>query len=121
MPYSAPTILSNHISPSFSWTYSSAQRGGVIKFTSANSSLSSTLTKALARLTSIINSKLDDFFDLSEYDWTPATRETDSSMYLYELVNWLTTNVDGLALEEKYKDEAYKGAVGYISECFMVR
>lgn len=41
-------------------------------------------------------------------------------MYLYELVNWLTTVVDSLALKDTYKDEAYKGAVGYIAESFMV-
>lgn len=41
-------------------------------------------------------------------------------MYLYELVNWLTTVVDSLPLKDTYKDEAYKGAIGYIAECFMV-
>jgi hypothetical protein len=41
-------------------------------------------------------------------------------MYLYELVNWLTTVVDSLALKDTYKDEAYKEAVGYIAECLMV-
>jgi len=40
-------------------------------------------------------------------------------MYLYELVNWLTTVVDSLAIEETYKDEAYRGAVAYIAECLM--
>lgn len=42
-------------------------------------------------------------------------------MYLYELVNWLTTVVDSLVIKEIYKDEAYKGALGYIAECLMVR
>lgn len=42
------------------------------------------------------------------------------SMYLYELVNWLTTVVDSLPLNDTYKVEAYKGAVGYIAESFMV-
>lgn len=41
-------------------------------------------------------------------------------MYLYELVNWLTTVVDSLAIQEEYKDEAYRGAVAYIAECLMV-
>jgi len=40
-------------------------------------------------------------------------------MYLYELVNWLTTVVDSLAILEEYKDEAYKGALGYISDCLL--
>lgn len=42
------------------------------------------------------------------------------SMYLYELVNWLTTVVDSLAIKEVYKDEAYRGAVSYIAECLIV-
>jgi len=40
-------------------------------------------------------------------------------MYLYELVNWLTTVVDSLVIKETYKEEAYKGALGYITECLM--
>lgn len=80
-----------------------------------------TLSRALARLTTVITSKLDDFFELSEYDWTPQTREDAPSMYLYELVNWLTTIVDSLLIKEAYKDEAYRGAVTYIAECLLVR
>lgn len=41
-------------------------------------------------------------------------------MYLYELVNWLTTVVDSLYIKEIYKDEAYKGALNYIAGCLMV-
>ncbi len=51
---------------------------------------------------SLINSKLDDFFGLSEYDWTPTAREDAPSMYLYELVNWLTTIVDSLQISDEY-------------------
>ena len=68
-----------------------------------------------------MSSKLDDFFGLAEYDWTPAAREDAPSMYLYELVNWLTTVVDSLALKDAYREEAYRGAVGYIASCFLVR
>ena len=42
-------------------------------------------------------------------------------MYLYELVNWLTTVIDSLALKDTYKEEAYSGAVSYIASCFLVR
>ena len=71
-------------------------------------------------MSEVINSKLDQCFELSEYDWTPSSRETSPSMYLYELVNWLTTVVDSLAIKESYREDAYKGALGYISECLMV-
>lgn len=97
----------------------SSQRGGSIRVTAA-SSFAATLSRTLGRVTASIISKLDDFFGLSEYDWTPKTREDAPSMYLYELVNWLTTVVDSLVIKDAYKEEAYKGAVDYIAQCFMV-
>ncbi|KAG6833935.1 hypothetical protein H0H87_007946 [Tephrocybe sp. NHM501043] len=97
---------------------SSSQRGGAIRLT-ARSSFEATLTRSLGRITGLITSKLDQFFELSEYEWTPTTREDAPSMYLYELVNWLTTVVDSLVIKEAYKDEAYKGALEYIAGCLM--
>ncbi|GLB33985.1 hypothetical protein LshimejAT787_0108690 [Lyophyllum shimeji] len=96
----------------------SAQRGGAIRLT-ARASFETTLSQSLARITGLITSKLDQFFELSEYEWTPSTREDAPSMYLYELVNWLTTVVDSLVIKETYKDEAYKGALDYIAGCLM--
>ncbi len=86
----------------------------------AAASFVATRTKAIMRVTEAMSSKLDDFFGLAEYDWTPSTREDAPSMYLYELVNWLTTVVDSLALKDAHKEEAYRGAVGYIASCFLV-
>ncbi|KAI0637978.1 rsec15 [Trametes polyzona] len=96
----------------------SSQRGGTIRVRAA-ASFSTTRTKALGRITEAMNAKLDDFFGLSEYDWTPKAREDAPSMYLYELVNWLTTVVDSLALPDAQKEEACRGAVNYIASCFM--
>ncbi|KZT13017.1 rsec15 [Laetiporus sulphureus 93-53] len=96
----------------------SSQRGGIIRLT-ASASFATVTTYALSRVTASISSKLDDFFDLSEYDWTPPKREKAPSMYLYELINWLTTVVDSLTVKDAYKDEAYRGAANYIAECFM--
>ena len=48
-------------------------------------------------------------------------REDAPSMYLYELVNWLTTVVDSLQISDSYKDEAYRAATAYIAQSFMVR
>ncbi|KAI9001365.1 exocyst complex component sec15 subunit [Trametes punicea] len=96
----------------------SSQRGGTIRIKAA-ASFAGSRTKALARVTEAMSSKLDDFFGLSEYDWTPKTREDAPSMYLYELVNWLTTVVDSLALKDAYKEDAYRGAINYIASCFM--
>ncbi|OBZ77174.1 Exocyst complex component 6 [Grifola frondosa] len=96
----------------------SSQRGGTIRVKAATS-FASTRSVALGRVTESINSKLDDFFGLSEYDWTPKAREDAPSMYLYELVNWLTTVVDSLVIKDAYKEVAYRGAVAYIADCFM--
>ncbi|KAF9821285.1 hypothetical protein IEO21_00893 [Rhodonia placenta] len=96
----------------------SSQRGGIIRLTAA-APFAQTLTRALSRVTASISSKLDDFFGLSEYDWTPPRREQAPSMYLYELVNWLTTVVDSLVAKDAYKDEAYRGAANYIADCFL--
>ena len=99
---------------------SSSQRGGTIHVKAA-ASFVGTRNKALMRVTEAMSSKLDDFFGLSEYDWTPKNREDAPSMYLYELVNWLTTVVDSLTVKETHKNDAYRGAANYIAECFMVR
>ncbi|KAI0332397.1 rsec15 [Cubamyces sp. BRFM 1775] len=96
----------------------SSQRGGTIRVKAA-ASFAATRTKALARVTEVISSKLDDYPGLSEYDWTPKARQDMPSGYLYDLVNWLTTVVDSLALKDAYKEEAYRGAVGYLASCFM--
>jgi len=96
----------------------SSQRGGIIHITAA-ASFASSRSRVLKRVIASIQSKLDDFFGLAEYDWTPKTREQSPSMYLYELANWLTTVVDSLVVKDEYKEEAYRGAVDYIAECFM--
>ena len=103
----------------YSPPFSTSQRGGAIRV-NATESFQATLGRALASVNKSINKKLEDFFGLSEYDWTPDTKEDGPSMYLYELVNWLTTVVDTLVIKEEYKDEAYRGAVDYLADCLMV-
>lgn len=41
-------------------------------------------------------------------------------MYLYELVNWLTTVVDSLVIKETYKDKAFSAAVDYLASNLIV-
>jgi exocyst complex component 6 len=79
-----------------------------------------TLGKAREHLRSVVTAKLDDFFELAEYDWTPDAREGSPSMYLYELVNWLTTVLDALAVRENDKDDAYRGAVEHVARSLVV-
>lgn len=96
------------------------QRGGTVRITAAPA-FAEALIQARARIAAVIASKLDDFFGLSEYDWTPAQKDTVPSMYLTELVAWLSTVVDSLQLKDEYKEESYKEAIAYISRCLMVR
>ncbi|KAE9410140.1 exocyst complex component, sec15 subunit [Gymnopus androsaceus JB14] len=96
-----------------------AQRGGAIRL-KASSAFNTTLNGVVSRIKTVINSKLDDFFELSEYNWVPTSREEGPNMYLYELVNWLTTVVDSQLLSApSFIDEAYIGAAEYIADCFM--
>lgn len=97
----------------------SSHRGRTIHL-SAAAEFSKTLARTINRINSIISSKLDDFFELAGYEWTPSAVENTPSMYLYELVNWLTTVVDGLNVKDVYKDEAYKGAVTHVAESLLV-
>jgi exocyst complex component 6 len=96
------------------------QRGGTIRITSGAAAFADVLVKARARVTEVIASKLDDFFGLSEYDWTPTMKNDMPSGYLTELVAWLTTVVDSLVMRDEDKQEAYRGAVTYIAQCLMV-
>lgn len=97
----------------------STQRGGLIHL-SARKSFESILSHSIQHLTRLINSKLDQSFEFSMYNWTPQTRENAPSMQLDELIGWLTTVVDSLSIKEQYKDEAYKGAFEYIADTLMV-
>lgn len=86
----------------------------------SSQSFDATLSRALDRINSLVKSKLNEFFEDPEYDWTTGTRENSPSMYLLTLINWLTTVLDTLAIKESYKDEVYKASVTYITECLMV-
>ncbi|TFK71800.1 exocyst complex component, sec15 subunit [Pluteus cervinus] len=99
-------------------TLRSVSRGGPIKLT-ASQSFDATMSRTLTRVGDLIRSKLDQSFELAEYEWTPQTREDAPSMYLYELVNWLTTVVDSLDVKEALKDDAYKIALSYIADCLI--
>ena len=97
----------------------SAQRGGTIRLT-AGAAFAETTKSATARISSVIASKLNDFFELADYDWTPKAREDGPSMYLFELAHWLSTVVDSLVVQDAYKDEAYRIAVRYVADCLLV-
>ncbi|KAF9649350.1 exocyst complex component sec15 subunit [Thelephora ganbajun] len=93
------------------------QRGGVVHILTASGSFSKTLGVTLDRIPKVISKKVDDL--LSEYEWTPREPEGVPTPYLSTLFQWLTTVIDSLALDPKYKDKAYEGATAYINDFYM--
>jgi exocyst complex component 6 len=105
---------------------SNSARGGVITLQSGKS-FESTLEFAQGRIDSIIASKLDDFFEMAEYDWMPKptpmparqgrnspalgrnspvpfapasvnTVAREPSTYLFEMITFLTAYVDSVLI-----------------------
>ena len=90
----------------------------MVHIRTANDSFSKTLGVALDRIPMVISKKVDDL--LSEYEWTPQEPEGVPTPYLSTLFQWLTTVIDSLALDPKYKDKAYEASSAYINDFYMV-
>ncbi|WWD17361.1 hypothetical protein CI109_101802 [Kwoniella shandongensis] len=100
-----------------------SQRGGPVKLSSCDS-FAATLTIAQNRIDSVINSKLESFFELAEYNWMPARPQsttTDPSTYVFEMITFLTAYVDSvlIGLNESIKTRAYQNALGRINRWLM--
>lgn len=59
--------------------------------------------------------------DMGEYDWTPKESDGTPSVYLFDMVNYLTTVVDTLAVRSEVKEDIYKGALSHIANILLVR
>ncbi|CEL63695.1 Exocyst complex component 6B OS=Mus musculus GN=Exoc6b PE=2 SV=1 [Rhizoctonia solani AG-1 IB] len=97
-------------------TLRSGHRGHTFHI-SATDALGRTLQRAESRISAVIAKKLDDFEP--EYDWTARTAETQASLYIFQLVSWLTTVVDSLDIEDRFKAAAYRNAMIHVSNLFM--
>ncbi|KAG8716234.1 hypothetical protein FRC11_006628 [Ceratobasidium sp. 423] len=97
-------------------TLRSGHRGHTFHI-SAGEALERTLQRAESRISAVIAKKLDDFEP--EYDWTTRTTETQASLYIFQLVSWLTTVVDSLDIEDRFKAAAYRNAMIHVSNLFM--
>lgn len=109
---------------------------------------------AQTRIDAVIASKLDDFFEIAEYDWTPpmpvrrravvsgaqsgaaggAQRQSttmawfddqeakDPSMYLFEMITFLTAYVDSvlISLNEGIKVKTYRAALEHVNQGLLV-
>lgn len=96
----------------------STQRGGSIRL-ACRPSFTQTLQNALRRIEDIISSKLVESFEMSEYEWTPDSSSGGPSIYVIQMVMWLTTTMENMDLQDVYKNTVYQGAVQFIAENLM--
>lgn len=104
---------------------SASQRGGPVKLASCQS-FAKTLSAAESRIDAVIASKLESFFELAEYEWTPARPQStaaEPSTYVFEMITFLTAYVDSvlIGLNEAIKTRAYQSALSRINRWMMVR
>ncbi|KAG4304037.1 hypothetical protein PORY_002560 [Pneumocystis oryctolagi] len=57
----------------------------------AKSEFRDAIKDAEKRIFELVNSKIDDFLEIVDYDWEASTRQTEPSSYLLEMVSYLTT------------------------------
>ncbi|ODQ55686.1 exocyst complex subunit Sec15-like protein [Saitoella complicata NRRL Y-17804] len=68
----------------------SSHRTGAVKLKATNE-FGVSRKNAEKRIFELVNSKIDDFLDIAEYDWAPSKPNPQPSSYLLELVRWLRT------------------------------
>jgi hypothetical protein len=91
---------------------------------SAANSFNNTLKIAQSRIDAVITSKLESFFELAEYNWTPKwpTQSLEPSDYVFEMITFLTAYVDSvlIGLGDETKTRAYENALRRINNYLMV-
>ncbi|KAL1933631.1 hypothetical protein VTP01DRAFT_7721, partial [Rhizomucor pusillus] len=83
----------------------------------ATQTFKETRRKAEKRIFELVNSKLDEFLQLSEYDWETTENQRHPSLHLQDLVTFLTnvTNAALLNLPESIKSLIYFDALEHLS------
>ncbi|KAL7412016.1 putative exocyst complex subunit Sec15 [Mrakia frigida] len=99
-----------------------AQRGGAVRLLSLPS-FTQTLSLAQDQISTVIASKLDDFFELAEISWMPITRrrEGEPADFLDEMIGFLNNFVDAVlsALGEDVRVVTYRRACQHIAGTMM--
>ncbi|KAF7731685.1 hypothetical protein EC973_008856 [Apophysomyces ossiformis] len=85
----------------------------------ATSTFKDTRRKAEKRIFELVNSKLDQFLELSDYDWSSQELQKHPSPNLQDLVSYLTnvTNAALLNLPKSIKSLLYFDALEHLSQC----
>ncbi|CAG7848707.1 SubName: Full=Related to secretory pathway protein (Exocyst complex protein Sec15) {ECO:0000313/EMBL:CCA69070.1} [Serendipita indica DSM 11827] len=93
----------------------SIQRGGSIRL-GCRPVFAETLQLALKRIDEVLLVKLESNFEMSDFEWTPSGSSGGPSLYMIQMIMWLTTNIDALSLQDIYKNNAYTTAIQYIAD-----
>jgi len=98
----------------------SFHRAGPIQLR-ATSTFKETRQTAEKRIFKVVNLKLDEFLELSEYDWMAEDRQEQPSPYLFDLVTFLTNVINAalLNLPESIKSLIYFDALDHLSHAMM--
>lgn len=74
------------------------------------------------RIFELVNSKIDDFLGISDYDWQAATKQDEPSSYLLEMVSYLTTVMNSTLhnLPHSIKTFVYFGTLDHFASSMMV-
>ncbi|CAM0140229.1 unnamed protein product [Umbelopsis sp. WA50703] len=98
----------------------SFHRAGPIQLR-ATSTFKETRQTAEKRIFRVVNLKLDEFLELSEYDWMAQERQDHPSPYLFDLVTFLTNVINAalLNLPESIKSLIYFDALDHLSHAMM--
>ena len=95
--------------------------GGPIKL-QATSTLINTSKTAENRIFELVNTKIDDFLELSDYDWVATTQQKGPSHYIQDVVRYMTTVVTSILtnLPEHIKTFVYFDALDHLATSLIV-
>ena len=103
-----------------------SHRGGAVQL-SAVESFRGTLEATHSRIVKTIGLKLDDCFELAEYDWTttrssPKMDDEQPSIYLTEMADYLNTVMHSVLVQVPpvVLNAIYRGALEHIADTMMV-
>ena len=99
----------------------STHRAGILKL-AATSEFGSTRNLAEKRVFELVNSKIDDFLGIADYDWVTITKNTYPSAYLQDVVAFLTTVVSSTLqyLPQRIKTFVYFEVLDHLATSLKV-
>ncbi|EMR08718.1 hypothetical protein PNEG_02896 [Pneumocystis murina B123] len=87
----------------------------------AKSEFCDAIKDAEKRIFELVNSKIDDFLEISDYDWQSTTKQKEPSSYLLEMVSYLTTVMNSTLhnLPHSIKTFVYFGTLDHFASSMM--